>query len=451
MAATLTQMEGRGTFARGVHPPERKHFAEEAPIEMVAPPPQIRVPLLQHTGAPCQAVVKNRQKVVVGELVGDAEAFICAPIHSSVAGVAGRETMVTLPNGRHVPAIPIKTAGEQLTGQALWDDLFGGEWPTSGLEQYAPEQVVQAVRDAGLVGLGGAAFPTHVKLTRNEKKPTDTLLLNGCECEPYLTADYRLMVEAPEPIVTGALLAGRCVDAKKIVIVIEDNKPKAVEAVSRAADGTGVQVAVVKTKYPMGGERQVIPAVLGREVPTGGLPLDVGAVVINVGTAAAVARAVVRGKPLTHRLVAVSGAGVAQPKNLLVPIGMAYGELVAFCGGLAPNAARVIAGGPMMGFALGSLDTPVTKGTSGITVLTTEDVRRSEETACVRCGRCVDACPLNLVPTKLAEAAKYRDWDVAKRYHMRACVECGCCAFLCPAQIPLVQLIRMGKAEMPRD
>jgi len=450
MVATLKKMDGKGSFARGVHPPGNKGFAAAAAIEVIDPPKQVQVPLLQHTGAPCTAVVKNRQAVIMGELLGTSDAFVSAPVHAPIAGKAAKESVTTLPNGRHVPTIPLRADGEQLSGPELMDEILGGEWPTTGLEQHAPEQIAPAVRDAGIVGLGGAAFPTHVKLTRNPERPTDILLLNGSECEPYLTADYRLMVEAPGPIVTGALLAGRAVDAQEIIVAIEDNKPAAAESVRRAAAGTGVQVVVVKTKYPMGGERQLIPAVLDREVPTGGLPLDVGVVVVNVGTAAAIARAVVRGQPLTHRVVTVSGAGIENPKNLLVPIGMAYQELIDFCGGLRSDAARVVAGGPMMGFAIGDLGSPVTKGTSGMTVLTREEVRQAEEQACVRCGRCVDVCPLHLVPTKIALAARHRDWDLARQHHMMACMECGCCAYNCPSRIPLVQLIRMGKALMPR-
>jgi len=301
-----------------------------------------------------------------------------------------------------------------------------------------------------LVGLGGAAFPTHVKLTRNAQKPIETLLINGCECEPYLTADYALMVRAAGAVVTGSLLGQRATGASEVVVCIEDNKPKAMEAIGRAAKGTGVRVQALKTKYPQGGERQLTVAVLGKEVPTGGLPLDIGAVVLNVGTAAALARAVVRGRPLTHRVVTVSGRGIREPRNVLAPIGASYRELVEFCGGMTEDAARVVAGGPMMGFTIGSLDVPVTKGTSGLTVLTREEVRRSEETACLRCGRCVDVCPLNLVATKIALAAKTENVEVAERYHISACVECGCCAYVCPASIPLVQLIRLGKVLRQR-
>ncbi len=439
------------TFPRGVHPPERKELAEDAAIEVFPTPRQVTIPLVQHLGAAAEPLVKPKQEVALGEKIGRPGGFISAAVHATVAGTVGRPTAVTLPNARHVPAVPIAAADEQpLAGEALREDTFGGQWPTD-VAAYEPGQIAEAVSDAGVVGLGGAAFPTHVKLIRNEKRPIDTLLVNGCECEPYLTADYRLMLEHPEPIVTGALLAGRANGVERIVIVIEDNKPEAVEAVRAAAGPAGIEVAVVKTKYPQGGEKQAILAITGREVPTLGLPLDIAVVVVNVGTAAAVARAVVRGKPLTHRIVSVTGAGVARPKNLLVPIGASYGELIDYCGGLTADAARVIAGGPMMGFALGELDVPVTKGTSGVTVLTHGDVRRGPETPCLRCGKCVDACPLNLVASKIAQAARYGDWDLARKYHILACMECGACAYACPASLPLVQWIRMGKAQMPKE
>ncbi len=240
-------------------------------------------------------------------------------------------------------------------------------------------------------------------------------------------------------------MAQRAAGAANLIVCIEDNKPKAVEAVREAAGGTEACIRVLKTKYPQGGEKQLIAAVLTKEVPHGGLPLDVGVVVINVGTAAAVARAVVRDKPLTHRVVTVTGAGVKRPKNLLVPIGASYGDLIDACGGLRDDAARVVAGGPMMGFTLGTLQVPVTKGTSGVTVLTRDEVAKARQTACVRCGRCVDVCPMRLVPTRLALAARMGDADLARRYHITACMECGCCAYGCPAGIPLVQLIRLGK------
>jgi len=450
MIGATASRTGSGTFARGVHPPEGKALSEDAPLEVLPTPKQVTVPLVQHLGAPARPVVEARQAVALGEKIGEPGGFISAAVHASLAGTVGRGTNVTLPNARHVPAVPIAAAADQpLAGEALREDVFGGEWPTD-VSGWEPRQIAEAVSEAGIVGLGGAAFPTHVKLIRNDKKPIDTLVVNGCECEPYLTADYRLMVEHPGPIVTGALLAGRACGAERIVLVIEDNKSRAVEAVCAAAGPAGIEVAVVPTKYPQGGEKQAILAVTGREVPTLGLPLDIGVVVVNVGTAAAIARAVVRGKPLTHRIVSVTGPGVAEPKNLLVPIGVSYGELIDFCGGLTPDAVRVIAGGPMMGFALGELGVPVTKGTSGVTVLTAAEAYGGRETPCLRCGRCVDVCPLNLVASKIAQAALHGDWDLARKYHILACMECGCCAYACPASLPLVQRIRMGKAQMPK-
>jgi len=451
MSSATMSSAGSASFPRGVHPPERKELAEDAAIEVLPTPKQVTIPLVQHLGAPAEPLVKPKQAVTLGEKIGRAGGFISAAVHATVAGTVGRATRVTLPNARHVAAVPIAAAEDQpLAGEALREETFGGDWPTE-VGAYEPKQIAEAVSEAGVVGLGGAAFPTHVKLIPNEKKPIDTLLVNGCECEPYLTADYRLMLEHPQPIVTGALLAGRANGVERIVVVIEDNKPEAVEAMRAAAGPAGIEVAVVKTKYPQGGEKQAILAITGREVPTLGLPLDIGVVVVNVGTAAAIARAVVRGKPLTHRIVSVTGAGVAAPKNLLAAIGTSYGELIDYCGGLTAEAARVIAGGPMMGFALGDLDVPVTKGTSGVTVLTHGDVRRGAETPCLRCGKCLDACPLNLVASKIAQAARHADWDLARKYHILACMECGACAYVCPASLPLVQLIRMGKAQMPRE
>jgi len=450
MSSSVAELPGGGTFAGGVHPSGHKALAADAPIEVVPAPAQVSVPLLQHTGAACEPLVKSRQEVSAGQVIGNSDAFISAPVHSPINGVVQAPSVATLPNGRHVKTIPIKASGQQPAAETLRENIFGGDWPTSGLEAHEPQEIVERVRDAGVVGLGGAAFPTHVKLTRSPARPIDTLLVNGCECEPYLTADYRLMLKAPGAIITGALLAAHATSAKRIVIAVEDNKPAAAETMRHAAAGTGITIAVVKTKYPMGGERQVIPAVLKREVPTGGLPLDVGVVVINVATVAAVARAVLRRKPLTHRIVTVTGAGIRRPKNLLAPIGISYGELIDYCGGLTDDAARVVAGGPMMGFTVGDLSTPVTKSTSGVTVLTRDDVRRAAETPCLRCGRCVDVCPLGLVPTKIAAAGKAGDWELARRYYITACRECGCCAYVCPAAIPLVQLIRLGKAQMPQ-
>jgi electron transport complex protein RnfC len=401
-------------------------------------------------------------------LVGKSKAAVSADVHCSAAGTAGMIVATTLPNGRRSLAVPVKVGppkpakvkeGEEppppppdpLAGRDLYNDIFGGDFSLDGATTDSNE-IIDAIRDAGLVGQGGAAFPTHIKLAPNPAKPVNAVLLNGCECEPYLTADHRLMLEAPEPIVAGLALAVAACKADRGVIAIEDNKPDAIESMRKAAEPLdNIEVAVCQTKYPMGGERQLIPAVFDLEVPTGGLPLDVGLVVINVGTSAAIARAVLRGKPLTHRVVSVTGRGVANPKNLLVPIGTPIDALLDYCGGLTEDARRVVAGGPMMGFTLGDTSVPVTKGTSGVTVLSRAEVDDIEATACVRCGRCIDACPLHLMPTRIAHAAKFEDMDLARKYDIMACCECGCCAYVCPARVPLAQYIRAGKGKLMRE
>ena len=440
---------GRGTFARGVHPPEGKHFAEEAAIEVLPTPKEVKIPLVQHIGAPCAAVVKPRKPIALGDEVGKAQGFISSPVHASVSGKTARSGQVTLPSGQRVEAIPIAADEEQaLEGQALFEDVLGGEWDFSAIDEVEADAISGIAREAGIVGLGGATFPSHVKLSKNPKKPIDTVLINGCECEPYLTADYRLMLEAPESVVAGTLLAMKANAAQHAIIGVEDNKPLAIEALQKAAKGTKVEVLKVQTKYPQGGEKQLIYAALDREVPTGGLPLEVGVVVMNVGTCSALARAVLRGKPLTHRVVTITGAGIKSPKNVLAPIGVSYRELIDYAGGLRPQASKVISGGPMMGFTVGDLDAPITKGTSGITVLSKAEARRAETTNCVRCGRCVDVCPLKLVPTKIALAARFEAIEVAEAYFAMACMECGSCAYVCPAALPLVQLIRMSKQQL---
>ncbi len=437
---------GSGTFARGVHPPECKGLASDAPIEIIPSPEKVILPLLQHIGGPCTPIVKPKQSVTFGEMIGKGEAFVSASLHAPLTGIVQKMEVTTLANGRHMQAIVIRGEGEQLCGQALWDKLFGGSWPQKSYQTMDPAKIAEAINDSGIVGLGGAAFPTHVKIMPSDKKPINTLVVNGCECEPYLTTDYRLMVEAPDAIVAGALLAARAVGAQDVYIGIENNKPEAVASLRRAAAGAGIKIAVLRTKYPQGSEKHLIKAVLNREVPLGGLPSDIGVAMTNVATATTVARGVMRNIPLTHRVISVTGGGIVRPKNLLVPIGTPMGALIDYCGGLRKTAARIIAGGPMMGFAFTNPNTPVTKGTSGITVLTHEEIRRVNKTVCVRCGRCVDVCPMNIVPTKVAMASRFKDLNLARKYNIMACFECGSCAFVCPAGLPLVQQIRTGKA-----
>jgi Na+-translocating ferredoxin:NAD+ oxidoreductase subunit C len=450
-SSSAPSVSGSGTFPHGVHPPERKQLAENAAIEVLPHPEKVVLPLLQHIGAPCTPVVKPKQEVVLGELVAKGDGFVTTSHHSPIAGVVQKMEVTTLSNGRHLQAVAIRAQGEQLTGKDLWDALYGGPWPLDACQSVKPEDITAAIRNAGIVGLGGAAFPTHVKFTPNDKKPIHTMVVNGCECEPYLTTDYRLMLEAPGAIIAGALLKARAVNAKQTVVGIEDNKPEAIAAMKQAAEGTGVKIVVLKTKYPQGSEKQLIKAALNLAVPLGGLPGDVGVAVSNVATAAATAMAVLRDRPLTHRVISVTGGGIVNPKNLLVPLGISMGEVLAYCGGLRPNAVRMVAGGPMMGFAFTDPATPVTKGTSGITILTQEELSDTKTTTCVRCGRCADVCPMHLVPTKIAAASRHKNTGLARRYNILACFECGSCVYVCPAGLPLVQNIRTGKALLAAE
>ena len=342
---------------------------------------------------------------------------MAAPIHAPLAGKVGAGTMAVLPSGRRVPAIPLTPVaqGEQLPADFL-KQFLDRNWDSVEPASFEPDEICAKIRENGVVGMGGATFPTHIKLKLNPDRPIDTVIINGCECEPYLTSDHRLMLEAPEPIVVGLQLAMRACGATRGIIAIEANKPDAIEALREAVKGRpGIEVVVCATKYPMGGERQLIPAVLGRTVPSApkGLPLDVGVVMVNVATAHSIARGVVRGIPLTHRVVTVTGAGVNKPGNLLVPFGTRFGDLIGQCGGATDAALKVVAGGPMMGPTVPNLEVTVVKGTSGVTVMTEAETARWHETACIRCSRCVDNCPLHLSPTKIAHAIKYRDYDLA--------------------------------------
>lgn len=452
MIATLRErMKGLKSFSRGIHPPHRKKYSEGEPIKLFVPQVELKVPMAQHIGVACTPIVKPRQEVKIGEKIADIEAFVSAPIHASVNGKAGTGTICPVPAGRRVPCIPIKPApdGEAVPADFLvrfLDRNWGDVEPT----KFDPEQICKDIREGGIVGHGGATFPTFIKLKRNPNRPVDTILLNGAECEPYLTADHRLMLECPEAIVVGLQLAQHAAGAQKAIICIEENKPDAIEIMRKAAAGRpGMEVVVCATKYPMGGERQLIPAVLGRTVPSApkGLPLDVGVVVINVATAHSIARAVARGLPLTHRVVTITGGGVNKPGNWLVPIGTMLSELIEASGGAMDQALKVLAGGPMMGPTVPHLEVPVVKGTGGFTVMTEAETCRQKEAPCIRCSRCVDNCPLHLSPTKIAHAIKFRDYDFANQYDMYGCCECGCCSFVCPAKIPLAQYIRAGKSQ----
>jgi len=427
------------TFKAGLHLQEHKEATQGESIKRLPPPKEVTIPLLQHLGAPAKAIVEPKAEVILGEKIGEPQGFVSAAVHASISGVvrAVRE-LPAPPAGRRVASIIIER--KEIEEQPDFKSSV------VTLDKLTPEDIRAAVAEAGIVGLGGAAFPSQVKLSPPEEKPVDTVILNGCECEPYLTCDHRLMLERAEEALFGLKAIMRAVEAPRAFIGIENNKPDAIQVMQKICqEEENIDVAVLKTKYPQGGEKMLIEAVLARRVPLGGLPMDVGALVHNVGTAVAIAECLTSGKPLMERVVTVVGSGVREPANVLVPIGTPLRDVIESCGGLSDTAAQVILGGPMMGFAQAALDTPVVKGTCGILVLERDEVLPFEETPCIRCGRCVDVCPVFVVPSDLARFAKAADIGRLMEYDVMNCCECGCCAYVCPARIPLVHLLRLGK------
>jgi len=427
------------TFPGGVHPPESKYTSTSASLE--APRPEKAVLMLsQHTGAPARSLVAAGDRVATGQKVGEKTGFISASVHSSLTGVVKAVEMRTGPAGNRTEAVVVEASGPD-----EFRFLEPLDWTTA-----TPEALRERVGEAGIVGLGGAAFPTEVKLA--PPRPVDTLLVNGCECEPYLTADHRLMLEKPVPVLTGALISARILKVDSVVVGVEDNKPDALEQLSRAArelagNGIKIRVEAVRSKYPQGAEKNLIQVLLKRLVPPGKLPMEVGAVVSNVGTALAVCEAVMLGKPLYERMVTVSGC-VRRPANLLVRIGTPVSLLVEACGGITEPEAAAVMGGPMMGLPLPSLDFPVLKGTSGLTILGVDHLRKARFEPCIRCGRCVDICPMFLQPylyALLADRGRYEDCEAAA---VMDCIECGACTYTCPANRPLTQWIKLAKTKI---
>lgn len=429
------------TFKGGVHPHYNKELTNRLPIERMPVPDEVVIPLSQHTGAPCEPIVKAGDEVKLGQKIGEAKGFVSVPVHSSVSGKVKAVEPRMHPSGRFVNSVVIEN--DHL------DTLDESVKPKGDLEDLSADDIKNIIKEAGIAGMGGAAFPTHVKLSLPPDKSVDTVIINGAECEPYLTCDHRLMVEHPEMIVFGLRAILKALGVKRGYIAIEINKPDAIEAMEKAASGIdGVEVVRLATKYPQGGEKQLIKAVTGREVPSGGLPADVGVVVDNVGTSHAIARAIKEGMPLVERIVTVTGQAVKNPKNLLVRIGTMLKDLVEYCGGFNGEPGKLITGGPMMGITQFTLELPVIKGTSGILILPEELTKPEKIRPCTRCAKCVDVCPMNLMPLFISAYALNNDFNTAEKYHALDCIECGSCSYICPCNRPLVESIRLAKREI---
>ncbi len=417
----------------GVHPTERKEFTEHLPLERFPDPETVVIPLSMHAGAPANPVVQVGDTVKVGQVIGESAGFISSPVHSSVSG-----TVTAIENHGHA------TRGECLSVVIRSDGkntLHESVQPHKGLDDLMPDEIVEIVRDAGIVGMGGAGFPTSVKL--KPAKPVDTILLNGCECEPLLTADHRVLLEFADDVIFGLKAIIKATGAEKGLIVIEDNKPDAIELMKEKTAGyDNMDVVVARTKYPQGAEKMLIKRVTGRKVPSGGLPADVGCIVSNISTTKAISDAIQKGMPLIERVVTVTGEKLKKPGNYIVKIGTNTKDLIDYCGGLTDDDVTIKAGGPMMGFVLSDLNVPIMKGSNGIIAVETD---HTVEQPCIKCGRCMDVCPMELSPLYFAKYADEENWQGMKDKNVMDCVECRCCEYICSSKIPLVAKIKAGK------
>ena len=433
----------RRTFSGGAHPQEEKVHTEKKPIEEMPPPATVVIPLQQHIGAPSEPTVKEGDQVKIGERLSEPQGFVSVPVHASVSGTVQKVAPMPHPLGEVMMAVVIENDGQD----AFIDTIK----PDENYMALTPDEMRQKIREAGIAGMGGATFPTHVKLSPPEDKPIDVLILNGAECEPYLTADHRLMLEYPQDIFNGLKIFQTILEVKKVYIAIEKNKPDAIRTMKEiTADDKEVEIIGLQVKYPQGAEKQLIKAITDREVPTGGLPMDVGCLVQNVGTAKAVFDALRWGKSLYQRVVTVAGQGVKEPKNLLIRIGTPFKDVIAFCGGYTDGASKLIMGGPMMGISQYTDEVPVIKGTSGIVLLDDKTAPAVEPSPCIGCGRCVYTCPMRLVPTTIAQLVDFKKYEMAEKWGLMDCIECGNCSFVCPSKRRLLHSIRFGKYQVQK-
>lgn len=431
------------TFVKGgIHPPENK-FSAERPIEVLPLPAKVSIPVSQHIGAPATILVAKGDKVKVGQLIAQSAGFVSANIHSSVSGTVESVDPVLDSSGYKRQAVTIVVEGDE------WESTIDRSPELKRTIDADAQTIIKKIAEAGIVGLGGATFPSHVKLSVPTGKKADVLIINGVECEPYLTSDHRLMLEKGHELMVGIQLLMRALGVDKAMIGIENNKPDAIKNLSNILkDYQGISVHALKVKYPQGGEKQLIKALINREVPSGGLPIDIGAVVHNVGTAFAVYEAVQKNKPLFERVVTVTGKNLPKPSNFLVRIGTPISELISAAGGLPEDTAKIVNGGPMMGKAVTDISVPVTKGTSGIIVFPAAESKRKAESVCIRCAKCVNACPMGLEPYLLIRLSQRMMFDKMEHERVLDCMECGSCNYECPANLPLLDYIRLGKTEV---